>query len=119
MKCDMSTASVLHMNEASVLDVARTIATGQGALANSPAEVAPDGHIQLCLASCYAAAGLAVAIGPVSRSAFERELSVSFDKADVERVYARLGWDVEECRRKMKYNDSLPPSRRLESAFGL
>lgn len=102
-----------------VLERAKQIATAQGRLASSPAEVTARGRLDLCTASCLAKAILELSDDQELLSRFEDRL-LSEDKLSfLPFIFERHGFAPESAREALAENDNLPEEERLPWFSGL
>lgn len=91
---------------------ALSIASGQGTLANSPAELGLNGQLVMCTASCIAYAGL-LETDMSEAATFLGALTDSSGKSAVVAAYQRLGLSAELANATMAQNDRTPSEDRI------
>jgi hypothetical protein len=67
---------------------------------------------RLCLAASLAWAGFKQTFGEDAAGSFERAAVYGGSKLLVEGAWALLDWDLEDCRKRMAFNDEQPDALR-------
>lgn len=101
------------MNLTTLMDKAKQIASSQGRLANSPADIGANGQLYLCSASCIARAAIEMAGDNGHIEEFENVVASSNKLVYLPELFNKYGLDGEAAKRILLENDKLPEADRL------
>jgi len=101
------------MSTENIMIRAKEIATEQGKLANSPAQIDEQNNIILCAASCIAKAAIEINKGKEIANSFDSEVLLYEKEKFVPSIFEKYGLKRAFAKSVMIDNDALNPADRL------